>query len=428
MEKAIVNWNEPPLTRWLGTTTRKGTQHIYRSAFRRYAMYTGMTATQLIDEALEDAKRDIRERKDILKTRLLGFHKWLITEYPVSSRGKGEHIIERKGLREKTAYCFVGAIRSFYGTYDLNVKLKGRQAIRRPRVYNKRMQLTPVEIKALVDHARSPRDRAIILTLFQGGMDVSTLCSIKYADVAKGLDANEHPLKVELFREKTGTDYYTFLGRDAIESIKAYLNDAKSRGIEFKPNTPLFTKETGKGEPMDTFLVQKVLRETAIRCGLVDKENNGKDMNPVSPHALRESFGSLMINNGVPDTVVDFWLGHNIGEMGEAYKGARFAELKAMYSDKERFISVSTPESEVIEGLRKEVDERNKQLQTLVTGLTTENLEMKAKVAKLEKALDWTVREIRIFQKETLERMGESTEVIEEAMRKHASRKEDYLK
>jgi len=50
---------------------------------------------------------------------------------------------------------------------------------------------------------------------------------------------------------------------------------------------------------------------------------------------LRESFGSIMTNSGVPDTVVDFWLGHEIGEMAEACKSVRFESLKKMYLDRE---------------------------------------------------------------------------------------------
>jgi hypothetical protein len=59
--------------------------------------------------------------------------------------------------------------------------------------------------------------------------------------------------------------------------------------MQFRNNTPLLVQEVkGKNKeplPLDTYLVQKVMRETAIRSGLVDDENNGKDVNPVSPHA-----------------------------------------------------------------------------------------------------------------------------------------------
>jgi hypothetical protein len=51
-----------------------------------------------------------------------------------------------------------------------------------------------------------------------------------------------------------------------------------------------------------------MLREVAVNGGFVDKQNNGSGFNPLGPHALRENFGSLMINSGVPDTIVDFCL------------------------------------------------------------------------------------------------------------------------
>ena len=76
-------------------------------------------------------------------------------------------------------------------------------------------------------------------------MDVSTLCSLKFGNVAEGLKKDEHPLKLELFRKKSGTEYYTFLGKDAVEAIRVYLADLKSRGREFKHETPLFLKERG---------------------------------------------------------------------------------------------------------------------------------------------------------------------------------------
>jgi integrase/recombinase XerD len=394
MDRKDIDWNEPPLKRWMGTTVRKGTQHFYRSAYRAYTDFTGMTATQLIDEAVEDMQRDVRERQDVLKTRLRNFYEWLTKEFPVHSRGNSrgtkEHEVIRKGLREKSANAFVMAVRSFYATYDITVKLKGRERLPRPKVYNRRMQLSTLNVKALVDHARSPRDRAIILSIFQGGMDVSTLCGMKYSDAADGLVKDDFPLKLELQRPKTGVDYYTFLGRDAINAIKAYLNDARSRGMQFKADTPLFVQEVkgkrGEPLPIDTYVVQKVMREVAVRSGLVDSENNGKDMNPVSPHALRESFGSIMTNAGVPDTIVDFWLGHEIGTMAEAYKGGRYNELKTMYTQKEPLISITASESQTIEEVR--------------TALGGEIADLAVKVKKLEEQLRWAIDEIENLETE----------------------------
>jgi integrase len=388
-----VNWNEPELVKWVGNITRKATQYTYKSSFRIYAEFTGMTAKELIDEAIEDSKRDVRERQDVVKTKLLNFYRWLKEEYPRKSRGKGLHKIVGKGVSDSAANTFVMAIRSFYATYDINVKLKGRQRLPKPKVENKRMNLTTADVKLLVDHARSPRDRAIILTTFQGGMDVSTLCSINYRDVARGLEANEHPLKLELFRQKRGIDYYTFLGRDAIEAIKAYVNDLKAKGVVLENGMPLFLKQSIKAKKLQALepnLIQNMLKKIAVASGLVDSNMNGNVFNPISPHTLRESFGSIMVNKGVPDSIVDFWLGHEVGAMSDAYKRGRFEELKQMYSEKESFISIVAPAANFLE-----VQEMKKTVENL-------NLQKDLKIARLENklaSLESAVEEIKEFQK-----------------------------
>ena len=404
-----VDWEDPALTRWLDTITKKSTKWGYRTAYRAYALFTGKTASELIDEALEDAKKDPRERRDVVLKRLVEFYRWMKTEYPRKSRGKGPKRIIGKGSTDKRANVTVNSIRSFYATFGVTVRMKGRHALPRPRVTNKRMRVAAEQVKILVDHARTPRDRAIILTLFQGGMDVSTLCSLQYRDVAEALKNDEQPLKLELFRKKSGTEYYTFLGKDAVEAVRAYLADMKSRGRKFRHETPLFLKERGK-TGLTTNLVQNMMRNVALKSGLIDEENNGKAFNPLGPHALRESFGSIMINSGVPDTIVDFWLGHRIGEMAEAYKGVQLESLKQIYLEREKLISISKSEVDVEEieaKFRVEVEESKKELQTLVNGLATKSLRLEEENKNLKRRIQMTeqkLAELEILIREIVEK------------------------
>ena len=86
-----VDWSEPPLQRWLGSITKNSTRAAYKSGYRFYSQYTEQTATQLIDEALEDAKKDPRQKTDIVKQRLIGFYNWLVKEAPKrKTLGKGK--------------------------------------------------------------------------------------------------------------------------------------------------------------------------------------------------------------------------------------------------------------------------------------------------------------------------------------------------
>ena len=391
-----VDWEDPALKRWLDTIARKSTKYNYKSSYRAYALFTKKSASELIDEALDDAKKDPRERTDIVLKRLVEFYRWMKTDSPKKSKGAGPKRIVGKGVSDKRANVAVNSIRSFYGTFGVTVRMKGRHALPRPRVKNKRMRVASNQVKILVDHARTPRDRAIILTLFQGGMDVSTLCNLKFGEISEGLKNNENPLKLELFRTKTGTEYYTFLGKDAINHIQVYLADMKSRGRRFRYDTPLFVKERGSAG-LTTNLVQNMMRTVALKSGLIDKENNGNAFNPLGPHALRESFGSIMINSGVPDTIVDFWLGHTLGEMAEAYKGVQFESLKQIYLEREKLISISTSEKNVKEieaKLRTELEGNKKELQTLVNGLATKSLRLEEENKDLKRRIQITEQKL----------------------------------
>jgi len=384
-----VDWEDPALKRWLGTIMKHGTRYCYKTAFRAYAQYTKLSASALIDEAIEDSRRDPRQKRDVLLSRLLGFYTWLKTEYPRKSRGSGEHRILGKGVSDKLAHMFVSAVRSFYSVYDLEVRMKGARRLPKAKITNKRMIVAAEQVKILVDNARTPRDRAIILSHFQGGLDVSTLCSLTYGDVSEGLAKNEHPLKLEPQRPKTGVQNYTFLGRDAITALKAYLSDMRSKGVVFKHTTPLFLQERGKGA-MKTSNVQDMMKDVAVRSGFIDAENNGKAFNPIGPHGLRESFGSIMTNSGVPDTVVDFWLFHEVGELAEAYKSVQFESLRKMYLDREKLLSISASKvdvEEIREKLRVEVEQQNRQLQIMVNSLVSENMDLKKRIQGAEEEL-----------------------------------------
>ena len=399
----VVNWESDELKRWLDSITRKGTRANYRSAFRRYTLFVGKTPSALIDEALEDAKKDTRYKQDIVLKRLVNFYNYLKTEYPMKSRGRGPHKILGKGVSDKLASMYVNSIRSFYATFGVTVRMKGRHKLPKPRVKNKRMIVAADQVKTLVQNTRNLRDRAMILTLFQSGMDVSTLCNLTFGDVAEGLTKEENPLKLELYRPKTGTEYYSFLGKDAVESLKNYIADMKARGVTFHNGTSLFLKERGK-EQLTTNLVQNMMRDVSVRAGFVNKQNNGNSFNPLGPHSLRESFGSIMLNSGVPDTVVDFWLGHEIGEMAEAYKTMQFESVKRMYAEREKLLSISAPKidvEELKEKLKGEIEQQNRQLQTLVNSLLTENMDLKNRMGMAERKLEGIAKMLRELRSET---------------------------
>jgi integrase len=371
-----VDWETPTLQRWMNGIRNTSTKYTYRTAFRAYAQFTGLTADQMIDEAVEDDRLDPRERKDVVLTRLINFHEWLTTEYKVKSRGTGKHEVVSKGTTDRAAVMRVNVIRSFYSTFGINVKMTGRHKLKKGKVKNKRMIVSAEQVKTLVDHARNVRDKAIILVNFQGGLDASTLCTLNYEDVAEAIETGKEPFKLNLVRPKTDQEYYTFIGKDAINALKVYVADQRARGVEWTPESPLFTKERrGTDERITPNLIQNMMKELAQLAGFVDHKNNGKDFNILGPHALRESFSTIMLNANVPKPIVDFWLGHSIGATDEAYMNVQAKSAKQIYLKNEHLISIDTASED---------RSRLAQIESSVSDLAAEKGKLKARLQKVE--------------------------------------------
>ncbi len=294
-----------------------------------------MNPKEIIDEAEEDRKKPRREQGKP-EQRLMEFYNWLITEYePVGKDGK-------KGASKTLASTYFGAIRSFYKRNGFLINIKSPKAA--PKKENRKMTLTPKEVKLLVDHAPTLRDRAIILFMFQGGFDVSTICSLNYGDVKRGLENDEVPLLVEVVRQKDEVEYFTFVGHDAVEALKAYLNERESKGEKLTWNSPLFAKEGSKKlkyERIRPHNIQNMLRRTAIKAGLIKEEDlENIDLNPCRPHALRASFSTILRLNGFDPLLVEFMMGHRIPYNG-AYLIPPPEKVRQMYAEVEPQLSIS---------------------------------------------------------------------------------------
>ena len=376
--------------KWI-VQVKPSSQPSYLSALKAYVEFTGLNPKELIDEAEED-RRKPRRKQGKPEQRLAEFHRWLLSDYEVKTRGKNRKPSGRKGLSKMMAATYVAAIRSFYRRNGFPIMTKTPKAA--PKKENRKLTLTPNEVKLLVDHAPTLRDRAIILFMFQGGFDTSTICSLNYGDVKRGLEREEVPLQIDVVREKEEVEYFTFIGRDAIEALKAYLNERRAKGEELTPNTPLFVKEGAKkrkNERITQNLIQNMLRETALKAGLITEEDlENADLNPCRPHALRAAFSTILRLNGFDPLLVDFMQGHRIPYNG-AYLIPPPERVRQMYAEVEPQLSISQ-----LHPIEKKLEEKLKMYREDLVKLQMENQQLRRENEELKKQ----IRQITEFLKE----------------------------
>ncbi|MDR0422746.1 MAG: tyrosine recombinase XerC [Proteiniphilum sp.] len=161
------------------------------------------------------------------------------------------------------------------------------------------------------DDFQGHRDRFLIELLYLTGMRRAELISLKDSDV----DFGACTLKVTGKRNKQRIIPFSDTTK---EKLKEYIA-VRDTGIENK-SPFLFVKEDGR--PLYPKLVYNVVHNHLGSIPTLAKK---------SPHVLRHSFATEMLNNGAEINAVKELLGHSSLASTEVYTHVTFEELKKAY-------------------------------------------------------------------------------------------------
>ena len=139
----------------------------------------------------------------------------------------------------------------------------------------------------MVDVCRRPVDRSVILFLFQSGIRVNALHRLDYGHVREQLERNRVPIHLKItsdidtrLRGAGLSYYYTFIGKETVDALKAYIRQLKSKGVELKDEDPLFRSKYGGRLAMQS--IYRIVKTAVGRLGI--------DRRRIWPNLLRKSF------------------------------------------------------------------------------------------------------------------------------------------
>jgi integrase len=204
-----------------------------------------------------------------------------------------------------------------------------------PPRYRKRNEYIPTiaEVRAMVACAGSLRNRALILVAWSSGLRVSTLCALNFGDLADDLSAGHTSALVPVYPEmkkrlqdacKGNIPYYTFICREAVEALRAYLRDRSEKYGPIIPEAPLFHAEWnlwGRDERSSKRLgrrtVAKIIRQAAKLSGI-------SQWTLITPHTLRKAFESVLRSPTIDGNRMDmatqqFFFGHILPGSQDVY-------------------------------------------------------------------------------------------------------------
>ncbi|ATD73109.1 MULTISPECIES: site-specific tyrosine recombinase XerD [Gordonia] len=194
------------------------------------------------------------------------------------------------------------------------------QAVRPPRPARRLPKSLPVdEVLAILeaagaeDHPRALRDRALLEFLYSCGARISEATSLDIDD----LDLDTRAVRL---RGKGGKERLVPLGGPAIDAIDAYL--VRGRPALVSRATPaLFLN--ARGGRLSRQSAWQVLVTAAERAGL-DKA--------VSPHTLRHSFATHLLDGGADVRVVQELLGHASVTTTQVYTLVTVNTMREVYA------------------------------------------------------------------------------------------------
>lgn len=157
------------------------------------------------------------------------------------------------------------------------------------------------------------RDRAMFELAYACGLRAGELISL----TPQSVDLDEEQLRVE---GKGGRTRMVPIGESAAKTVRDYLDRARPRLDADRRATALFL--TKSGNPLQPSDVRRRLEGCLRRAGVAAG---------VSPHALRHSFATHLLNGGADLRSVQELLGHRSISATQIYTRVESARLRAQY-------------------------------------------------------------------------------------------------
>lgn len=153
--------------------------------------------------------------------------------------------------------------------------------------------LTKEEVKLLIGSTTYLKHKAILSTIYSAGLRVSEVVNLRISDIMSA------EMKIRVRNGKRNKERYTLLSQKNLDLLRAYW---KKFGYKnWSPDDYLFISRQTK-EPLCSRTVQRAMDKAMLKAGI---------SKTATPHTLRHSFATHLMNDGVDLVIIQALMGHS---------------------------------------------------------------------------------------------------------------------
>ena len=235
-------------------------------------------------------------------------------EDPITLNENDVRAYLQKLIQEGKSNSYVNlAVNSIKFYYEIVLGMPNRfYAIERPRKEKHLPEVLPKEdIINIMKHTNNIKHKCIIGLLYSSGLRRSELLNLKVTDI------DSKRMVVNIKNAKGNKDRVSILSPSILKDLKTYY-------IEYRPKTYLFEGQSGNKYSGSSVL--NIVVMAAKKAGIHKK---------VTPHMLRHSFATHLLENGTDIRHIQLLLGHSSTKTTEIYThvaNRSFMEIKDLLS------------------------------------------------------------------------------------------------
>ncbi len=206
------------------------------------------------------------------------------------------YLLEVRNRSPSTVKVYVAALKFLYEvTLDRPEVVRSLRAPKVPRKVPK--VLSGSEVQALLGAVQSTSYRAIMVTLYGAGLRISEVCRLHIEDI------DSKRMLIHIREGKGGHSRYAMLSDRLLAVLRVYYRQLRPRGPYLFPGFPL-------DSPISVSSVREVFLQALVDSGIIK---------PVTPHILRHSFATHLLEMGTDIRTIQALLGHRSITTTEMY-------------------------------------------------------------------------------------------------------------